>query len=121
VRAVGGTGFNINLFPNVACSMAFFRVLRPVAVDETEITHMAITMDGGPDAANRARLRLHEHFQGPMGFGSPDDAEGWERVQRGAASGENLWILLNRDKDRDVSAETGMRAAYQMWKRMMTT
>jgi phenylpropionate dioxygenase-like ring-hydroxylating dioxygenase large terminal subunit len=121
VRAVGGTGFNINLFPNVACSMAFFRVLRPVAVDETEITHIAITMDGGPEAANRARLRLHEHFQGPMGFGSPDDAEGWERVQRGAASGENLWILLNRGKERDVSAETGMRAAYQMWKRMMTT
>jgi hypothetical protein len=23
VRAVGGTGFNLNLFPNVACSMAF--------------------------------------------------------------------------------------------------
>jgi hypothetical protein len=96
-------------------------VLRPVAVDETEITHIAITMDGGPEAANRARLRLHEHFQGPMGFGSPDDAEGWERVQRGAASGKDLWILLNRGKDRDVSAETGMRAAYQMWKRMMTT
>jgi phenylpropionate dioxygenase-like ring-hydroxylating dioxygenase large terminal subunit len=121
VRAVGGTGFNINLFPNIACSMAFFRVLRPIAVDETEITHMAITMDGGPEAANRARLRLHEHFQGPMGFGTPDDAEGWERVQRGAASGENLWILLNRGKDNDVSAETGMRAAYQMWKRMMST
>ena len=31
VRAVGGSGFNLNLFPNVACSMAFFRVLRPVA------------------------------------------------------------------------------------------
>jgi phenylpropionate dioxygenase-like ring-hydroxylating dioxygenase large terminal subunit len=120
VRAVGGTGFNINLFPNIACSMAFFRVLRPIAVDETEITHMAITMDGGPEAANRARLRLHEHFQGPMGFGTPDDAEGWERVQRGAAAGENLWILLNRGRERDVSAETGMRAAYQMWKRMMT-
>lgn len=127
VRAVGGTGFNVNLFPNVACSMAFFRVLRPVAVDETEITHIAIKMKDGPEAANRERLRLHEHFQGPMGFGSPDDAEGWERVQRGAAAGENLWVLLNRGKEasevypaRDVSAETGMRAAYQMWKRMMT-
>jgi phenylpropionate dioxygenase-like ring-hydroxylating dioxygenase large terminal subunit len=119
VRAVGGTGFNINLFPNIACSMAFFRVLRPVAVDETEITHMALTMNGGPEAANRARLRLHEHFQGPMGFGTPDDAEGWERVQRGAAAGENLWILLNRGKDNDVSAETGMRSAYRMWKKMM--
>jgi hypothetical protein len=44
VRAVGGTGFNLNLFPNVACSMAFFRVLRPVGVAETEIQHVAIGM-----------------------------------------------------------------------------
>jgi phenylpropionate dioxygenase-like ring-hydroxylating dioxygenase large terminal subunit len=132
VRAVGGSGFNLNLFPNVACSMAFFRVLRPIAVDETEITHVAIGMDGGPEAGNRVRMRLHEHFQGPMGFGTPDDAEGWERVQRGARSGDDLWIMLNRGAEApegrpqpghnagDVSAETGMRAAYQMWKRMMT-
>ncbi|ABQ67111.1 Rieske (2Fe-2S) protein [Rhizorhabdus wittichii DC-6] len=132
VRAVGGSGFNLNLFPNVACSMAFFRVLRPIEVDETEIMHVAIGMDGGPDAANRMRLRLHEHFQGPMGFGTPDDAEGWERVQRGARAGQDLWVMVNRGVDApegvaapghnagDVSAETGMRAAYQMWKRMMT-
>lgn len=130
-RAVGGTGFNLNLFPNVACSMAFFRVLRPVNVDETEIRHLAIGMENGPVAGNRMRLRLHEHFQGPMGFGSPDDAEGWERVQRGAQAGDNLWVMVNRGTDplvghvagsnvTDVSAETGMRAAYQMWKRMMT-
>lgn len=130
VRAVGGTGFNINLFPNLACSLAFFRVLRPVAVDETEIRHIALIMDGGPVAANQARLRLHELFQGPMGFGTPDDAEVWERVQRGAQGGADLPIMLNRDmagdghgpggsNRGDVSAETGMRAAYQMWKRMM--
>ena len=127
VRAVTGSGFNINLFPNLACSMAFFRVLRPLSVDETEIRHIAIGMDGGPAAANRARLRLHEHFQGPMGFGTPDDAEAWERVQRGSQAGEDaIWIMLNRGEDKtesnagDVTAETGMRAAYQMWKRMMT-
>ncbi|MFC3051991.1 aromatic ring-hydroxylating oxygenase subunit alpha [Kordiimonas pumila] len=131
VRAVGGSGFNLNLFPNLACSMAFFRVLRPVSVEETEIRHIAITMDGGPEAANRKRLRLHEHFQGPMGFGSPDDAEAWERVQRGSKAGPDMWIMLNRGTDGDgngpggvnrgdVSAETGMRAAYDMWKRMMT-
>ena len=33
VRAVGGSGFNLNLFPNVACSMAFFRVLQPISVN----------------------------------------------------------------------------------------
>jgi phenylpropionate dioxygenase-like ring-hydroxylating dioxygenase large terminal subunit len=130
VRAVGGTGFNLNLFPNVACSMAFFRVLQPVSVTETEIHHSVITMDGGPAAANQARLRLHEHFQGPMGFGTPDDSEAWERVQKGARAGQDLWILLNRGlpaervttdgRAGDVSAETGMRAAYRQWNKLMT-
>ena len=130
VRAVGGAGFNLNLFPNIACSMAFFRVLQPVAVNETEIHHSVITMDGGPAAANQARLRLHEHFQGPMGFGTPDDSEAWERVQKGATAGRDLWILLNRGlpgeritpdgRAGDVSAETGMRAAYRQWKKLMT-
>ncbi|KAB0486641.1 Phenylpropionate dioxygenase, large terminal subunit [Pseudomonas reinekei] len=130
VRAVGGTGFNLNIFPNVACSMAFFRVLQPISVKETEIHHAVITMDGGPAAANRARLRIHEHFQGPLGFGTPDDSEAWERVQKGASAGEDLWILLNRglpgekpSEDGligDVSAETGMRAAYSQWKKLMS-
>jgi phenylpropionate dioxygenase-like ring-hydroxylating dioxygenase large terminal subunit len=130
VRAVGGSGFNLNLFPNIACSMAFFRVLQPISVDETEIHHAVITMDGGPPAANRARLRMHEHFQGPMGFGTPDDSEAWERVQKGAGAGSELWILLNRGLPgetktedglvSDVSAETGMRAAYRQWLKMMT-
>jgi phenylpropionate dioxygenase-like ring-hydroxylating dioxygenase large terminal subunit len=130
VRAVGGTGFNINLFPNVACSMAFFRVLRPVSVEETEIRHICLGMDGGPEAANRMRMRLHEHFQGPMGFGSPDDAEAWTRVQRGVHGAPDVPIMVNRGVGLettsenglpvgDVSAETGMRAAYRQWKRMM--
>jgi hypothetical protein len=130
VRAVGGSGFNLNLFPNIACSMAFFRVMQPISVDKTEIHHSVITMDGGPQIANQYRLRLHEHFQGPFGFGTPDDAEAWERVQKGADAGENLWIMLNRGLagevqtedglKSDVSAETGMRSAYQQWKKLMT-
>lgn len=130
VRAVGGAGFNLNLFPNVSLSLAFFRVLTPVNVERTDIRHIAIGMDGGPAAANRVRLRLHEHFQGPMGFGSPDDAEVWERVQRGTKGGEDLPILVNRGQVDEqpgdlgprghISAETGMRAAYHMWKRMMS-
>ena len=131
VRAVGGTGFNLNLFPNAACSISFFRILRPVSVTETAIRHIALAMEGGPVEGNQMRLRLHEHFQGPMGFGSPDDAEVWERVQRGADGGPDLDIMVNRGdglekKSKnglpvgDVSAETGMRSAYQMWKRMMS-
>ena len=64
VRSLMGVGFNLNLFPNLALSMAFFRVLRPISANETEIRHVALAMDGGPDEANRERLRIHEHFQG---------------------------------------------------------
>lgn len=133
VRAIHGTGFNLNLFPNVAMSSAFFRVLRPISVDETEIEHVAIGPDGPPevDVVNRERLRVHEHFQGPFGFGSPDDAEGWDRVQRGAQCAPDMPILVNRGIAREqagaegwatshVTDETGMRAAYDKWKQMMS-
>lgn len=132
VRAVGGSGFNLNLFPNVACSMAFFRVLRPIGVEETEIHHVALGGEGAPAAFNQLRMRLHEHFQGPMGFGSPDDAEAWERVQKGSYAGiDEEWILVNRGQEHlktspdgnvagAVCSETGMRAAYRKYKEVMT-
>ncbi|MDN3028102.1 Rieske 2Fe-2S domain-containing protein [Streptomyces sp. S.PB5] len=137
VRAMHGTGFNLNLFPNVSMSSAFFRVLRPVAVDETHIEHVALGADGGEewaeavDVVNRERLRIHEHFQGPFGFGTPDDAEGWDRVQRGTAADPDLPIMINRGLAREktspegwktshVTDETGMRAAYAKWKQMMS-
>jgi len=130
VRSLMGVGFNLNLFPNLALSMAFFRVLRPISAEETEIRHVALGMDGGPEEANRARLRVHEHFQGPFGFGSPDDAEAWERVQRGSHAGPDVPILVNRGLNRETTAangektahatdETGMRAAYAKWRELM--
>ncbi|MGW5645982.1 aromatic ring-hydroxylating oxygenase subunit alpha [Saccharopolyspora sp. NPDC003752] len=133
IRAMHGTGFNLNLFPNVSMSAAFFRVLRPVAVDETVIEHIAIGPDGPSevDIVNRERLRIHEHFQGPFGFGTPDDAEGWDRVQRGAQGAPEMPIMVNRGLSREkpspegwptshVTDETGMRAAYDQWKQMMS-
>ncbi|MEA5155288.1 aromatic ring-hydroxylating dioxygenase subunit alpha [Raineyella sp.] len=131
VRSMHGSGFNLNTFPNVSFSLAFFRVLIPISVDETEIWHMSLGMDGGPECVNQERLRIHEHFQGPFGFGSPDDAEGWERVQLGAAGAPRMPILVNRGLNREtpsaegwptshVTDETGMRGAYAMWKKMMS-
>lgn len=131
IRSIGGVGFNLNLFPNLGLSVSFLRELRPLAVDRTEVRHIALAMDGGPAAANRARLRIHEHFQGPAGFGSPDDVEAWERIQHGAQAGPDLWVLVNRGLNREaqtedgyrsshVTDETGMREGYAMWKRMMS-
>jgi anthranilate 1,2-dioxygenase (deaminating, decarboxylating) large subunit len=130
VRSMHGAGFNLNIFPNVAMSMSFFRILRPITVDRTEIQHMALGLDGGPQIVNRERLRIHEHFQGPFGFGTPDDSEVWDRVQRGAQADPPMPIMVNRglarEKDRPdgrtshVTDETGMREAYAKWKAMMS-
>ena len=84
-----------------------------------------------PESVNKERLRIHEHFQGPFGFGSPDDAEGWDRVQIGAGGNPRMPILVNRGEGRErttdegwptshVTDETGMRESYAMWKRMMS-
>jgi len=134
VHSIHGSGFNLNLFPNVSMSISFLRVLQPISVDETWIEHIALGSDGPPEvvgAVNRERLRAHENFQGPFGFGTPDDAEGWDRVQRGAVGGPDLPIMVNRGLGRETSSsegwatshvtdETGMRAAYGAWKRMMS-
>jgi phenylpropionate dioxygenase-like ring-hydroxylating dioxygenase large terminal subunit len=134
VRAMHGTGFNLNLFPNVSLSISFFRVLRPISVDETVIEHVALGADGPAEIVgpvNRDRLRVHEHFQGPFGFGTPDDAEGWDRVQRGAQGAPDMPIMVNRGLGREsrspegwptshVTDETGMRTAYAKWKQMMS-
>ena len=131
VRSAGGGGFNLNLFPNIACSMAFFRNLVPITVNETEIHHLALGGEGAPDAFNQARMRAHEHFQGPMGFGTPDDGEAWERVQAGSMAGTDGWIMVNRGMSKlttsddgnvkgAVCSETGMRAAYRQYKKQMS-
>lgn len=133
VRSITGTGFNLNLFPNVSMSISFFRVLRPISVGETWIEHVAIGADGPPEVelVNRERMRIHEHFQGPFGFGTPDDAEGWDRVQRGVQGAPEMPILVNRGLAREQKSpegwptshatdETGMRAAYAKWKQMMS-
>jgi phenylpropionate dioxygenase-like ring-hydroxylating dioxygenase large terminal subunit len=134
VRSMHGTGFNLNLFPNVSMSISFLRVLRPISVNETWIEHVALGADGPEEIVgpvNRDRLRVHEHFQGPFGFGTPDDAEGWDRVQRGAQGAPEMPILVNRGLKREadspegwptshVTDETGMRAAYAKWKQMMS-
>ena len=111
--------------------MAFFRVLAPIDAQTTEIHHIALGAEGAPDLFNQKRMRLHEHFQGPMGFGTPDDGEAWERVQAGSISGTDGWIMVNRGMSKlstsedgnvkgAVCSETGMRAAYQQYKKQMS-
>ena len=62
------------------------RAIVPVAPDRTEVEIYPVLLQNVPKAIDAARLRVHEHFYGPGGFGAPGDLEMFERNQVGLAA-----------------------------------
>lgn len=130
IRAAAGTAMNVCLFPNLSLSDMFFREIRPLAVDVTEVRYMAFRARGAPEEVNDIRLRIHETFQGAGGLGNTDDLEAWQRVQAGLAADPETWIPLSRGLARervDASGaryaaptdDTAVRGMYREWSRLM--
>ncbi|MBL8385761.1 MAG: Rieske 2Fe-2S domain-containing protein [Burkholderiales bacterium] len=93
-----------NLFPNLqlASNAALqMRVIRPLAVDLTEVTSYCVAPVGEAPEARRTRIRQYEDFFNPSGMATPDDIVIFEDSQRGFASGAVLW---------QQGAARGMRA-----------
>ncbi|MEJ7930079.1 aromatic ring-hydroxylating dioxygenase subunit alpha [Ramlibacter sp. AN1015] len=84
----------LNIFPNlqIASNAALqMRVIRPVAVDCTEITSYCLAPVGEAAPQRRQRLRQYEDFFNPSGLATPDDTVTYEDCQRGFASGDIEW------------------------------
>ncbi|MEO8203374.1 MAG: SRPBCC family protein [Betaproteobacteria bacterium] len=77
---------NLTLFPNVQiaenASMQL-RIIRPLAVDRTEMLAYCVAPKGEAAEARVARLRQYEDFFNPTGFATPDDTSAYEACQRG--------------------------------------
>ena len=77
---------NLTLFPNVQiaenASMQL-RIIRPLAVDRTEMLAYCVAPKGEPAEARVKRLRQYEDFFNPTGFATPDDTCAYEACQRG--------------------------------------
>ena len=76
-------------------------------------------------------LRRIEQFQGPAGFGTPDDIEAFHACQTGLNADAVEWIVLSRGMHReqvDASGvrhghstdETPQRALYREWQRLLS-
>ncbi len=126
--------FRMLLFPNLTISTEQIRVVRPIAVDQTEVYQYHVRVPGAPDDVNVSRVRKHVDFAGPAGNGSPDDFEIFERIQEGLTSiawdGALPWVWFNRGLDTETrgrdgertgptSGEVQQRAIYYEWKRLM--
>jgi len=126
----GDNDFNLAIFPNLMLIQSQVRVITPVAVDRTDITGWATIGAGAHPLVNQLRLRMQEVFNGPAGFGSPDDLEMFDRCQDGLASGTSDDVLFWRGTQREEqegegmvvgrgSDETPFRTMYAEWARLM--
>lgn len=102
--------FNLVIFPNFALLEYHVRVIRPLAVDQTEVRTYHTSLVGAPEEMNIRRVREHEFFYGPAGFGGPDDYVIFDRIQRGYRAWGSEWVLFNRGYKSEQTDENGIRS-----------
>ena len=120
---------NTLIYPNVSIMglNIHVRVIKPVAVDRTEITVYPVRLVGAPDAMNFANIRLLNVTHAAASFVQTDDIEAFVRVQKGLQSRATDWVDISRglgaeEPDRESNATRGsamhemvVRAQYKAW------
>ncbi|KQX25619.1 MULTISPECIES: Rieske 2Fe-2S domain-containing protein [unclassified Sphingomonas] len=90
---------NLCVYPNVYLMDQFstqIRVVRPIAVDRTEVTIYCFGPKGESDRERATRIRQYEDFFNVSGMGTPDDLEEFRACQTGYAGTGALWNDLSR-------------------------
>lgn len=122
---------HVGLFPNLQLINNQVRIINPLGPDESEVLMFPVLLDGVSAEMNALRIRQHESFYGPAGAGSPDDAEIFERVQRGLAAQVDPWVEISRGMNREarqadgtivglITDEVTQRGQMRRWLELMT-
>jgi benzoate/toluate 1,2-dioxygenase alpha subunit len=125
-----GSEIQLMVFPGffIQPRRTHFRVLRPIAVDRTEIWAYPYTLKGAPDDFNRKMVEDVAWWASAAGFGQPDDIEQFVRCQEGLQATASDWVLFNRgthneevlpDGEIRGESETTHRNIYREWARLM--
>ncbi|MCL4744564.1 MAG: aromatic ring-hydroxylating dioxygenase subunit alpha [Burkholderiaceae bacterium] len=96
------------IFPNLFIAEIQIFVLQAVAVDETVQHVTALQFKGAPELNRRLRQQTMGSV-GSAGFLLADDAEMYERTQRGVQSRDPQWVFLGRGVHRERVDEQGFR------------
>jgi phenylpropionate dioxygenase-like ring-hydroxylating dioxygenase large terminal subunit len=125
---------NTLVYPNLSVMglNIHVRVIRPVAVDRTEVMVYPVRLAGAPDAMNFANLRLLNVTHSAASFVQTDDVEAFVRSQRGLQSLGTEWVDISRGlgaEEHDMASqvtrelathEMAVRAQYRAWVNYMT-
>jgi len=101
------------------------RLIRPLAVDRTEIFIYPVKLKGAPEKMFRDQLVNLNRTHSPTSLVQTDDVEAFARAQEGMMTSGNEWILLARkgpSEEFDTgrvrttgTSEEGMRNHYRAW------
>jgi phenylpropionate dioxygenase-like ring-hydroxylating dioxygenase large terminal subunit len=120
---------NSLIYPNMSIMglNIHVRVIKPVAVDRTEVTIYPIRLVGAPDAMNFGNIRLLNVTHSASSFVQTDGLESVVRAQKGLRSLGTDWVDISRglgdeEPDRELNAtralathEMVVRAQYKAW------
>jgi benzoate/toluate 1,2-dioxygenase subunit alpha len=133
-REVMERDIQLLVFPNLFLQedRQHFRVVRPMAVDRTEVYAYPYTLKGAPDAANDRMVQSLAWWASAAGFGQPDDLDAFERCQQGLQVTAAEWVTFTRGLQReehlpdgeivgDCTDEVPQRGIFREWKRLMST
>ena len=120
---------NTLIYPNVSIMglNIHVQVIKPIAVDRTEVNVYPVRLLGAPDAMNFANMRLLNVTHSAASFVQTDDVESFVRAQKGLKSRATDWVDISRglgaeEQDRERNAlrgaavqELSVRAQYKAW------
>jgi benzoate/toluate 1,2-dioxygenase subunit alpha len=120
---------NSLIYPNMSIMglNIHVRVIKPIAVDRTEVTIYPIRLVGAPPAMNFGNIRLLNVTHSAASFVQTDDLESFARAQQGLRSRFTDWVDISRglgdeEPDRELNATRGLathemvvRAQYKAW------
>jgi fatty-acyl-CoA synthase len=122
---------HVMVFPNLFIAEIELVVLQPLAVDETVQHVTAVQLAGAPEM-NRRLLHQTIGSVGPAGLLLADDAEMYERNQRGVQATAPEWLTISRGAHRerfdadghvvgDATDEVTLRGIWQHYRDIMET
>ena len=125
---------NTLLYPNISIMglNIHVRVIKPIAVDLTEVNVYPIRLKGAPDEMNFGNIRLLNVTHSAASFVQTDDLEAFRRTQEGLRSTQSDWVDISRgmgeeqtDSHYNATSESAMhemaiRAQYAAWLNYMT-
>jgi phenylpropionate dioxygenase-like ring-hydroxylating dioxygenase large terminal subunit len=120
---------NTLIYPNMSLMglNIHIRVIKPIAVDLTEVTVYPIRLKGAPDEMNFGNIRLLNVTHSAASFVQTDDIETFRRTQEGLSDQINDWVDISRglgeevpDSHYNATTESAMhemviRAQYKAW------